>query len=379
MPVMKKKKAVMKQKAIAASRVSTDERSIMYKLFADSKTPVEVAKALGRDLSTTARHYKRWDNHEEAPKTGRPSALTPEQEKKVQQTALAMIEAADSEWQVTARMVKQSLKLRCCDRVILEALHKHGIKFHPMREKPVRTELDEKDRRKFAKDYGTKPLTFWTQQVHAYLDNKFFPVYLSGKARAYARKRRARGTFRARGQGLANGHVKPRKTLKQNFGKSVQVSVAICAQKVLTCFAVKGNWTANTACAMYQDALAPALRATYPSKRRFLLLEDNDTTGYKSNDAKDVKSKEKIDVLPLPKRSPDLNPLDYSFWSTVNTRMRNQERRYTEEFKESRAAFVARLRRTVLRVSPKVLNPMIRSMKRRCIALKEAKGRDFEE
>ena len=164
-----------------------------------------------------------------------------------------------------------------------------------------------------------------------------------------------------------------------NFGKSVQVSVAICAKKVLSCYIVKGTWTADVACDMYKNSLAPALRKTFPSKRRFLLLEDNDTTGFKSNAAKDTKAKEKIDIPPFPKRSPDLNPLDYSFWTTVNVRMRKQEKRLGTDFKETRDAFVERLRRTIMRIPPKVLDPMIRSMKRRCKALKDAKGRDFEE
>ena len=93
----------------------------------------------------------------------------------------------------------------------------------------------------------------------------------------------------------------------------------------------------------------------------------------------EAKSKEKIDVMQLPKRSPDLNPLDYSFWALINTRMRNQEKRFTKSFKETRKAFIARLRRTIMRVSPKVLDRMIRSMQRRCMLLKEAKGGNFEE
>ena len=125
-----------------------------------------------------------------------------------------MIAAANAEWQVTVGMVKNALKLKCCDRVVLEALHKHGVRFRPMREKPVRTKEDEKERCKFGKDHADSPGSFWTQSVHAYLDNKTFPVYLSGIGRAYARKRRARGTFRGRGQGLAKGHFKPRKNFE---------------------------------------------------------------------------------------------------------------------------------------------------------------------
>ena len=48
-------------------------------------------------------------------------------------------------------------------------------------------------------------MSFWSDKVHAYLDNKFFPVYLNRRGRDYAAKRAARGTFRSKGQGLAKG------------------------------------------------------------------------------------------------------------------------------------------------------------------------------
>ena len=76
-----------------------------------------------------------------------------------------------------------------------------------MREKPVRTEADDQDRLSFAKEYNAKQADFWAKSVHGYLDNKTFPVFLSHAGRAYAAKRAARGTYRARGQGLAQGRA----------------------------------------------------------------------------------------------------------------------------------------------------------------------------
>jgi transposase len=291
----------------------------------------------------------------------------------------SMVKAADSKYQVTANMVSKALKLKCSDRVVLDALHERGVEFHPMREKPVRTEDDEKARRKFAKDYKAKPATYWEKSVDAYIDNKYFPLYLTGTARAYAAKRTARGSFRKTGEGLAKGHVKPRKNLKQNFGKGVLLAVAISGKKVLMCHEVKGRWNAAAACSMYQKELQPSLKAASPSKRSFRVLEDNDPTGYKSRAAIDAKADLNLKVLEIPKRSPDLNPLDYAFWALVGRRLREQEAKFATDKKETRREFVARLRRTVLRVPAKVLGPMVKSMKRRCVALQAAKGADFEE
>ena len=92
-----------------------------------------------------------------------------------------------------------------------------------------------------------------------------------------------------------------------------------------------------------------------------------------------AKQAEKIDVLPFPKRSPDLNPLDYGFWDCINWRLRKQESRCQSNKKETHAAFTARLRRTIMNTPKKVFGPMVGSMKRHCAALKAAEGRDFEE
>ena len=130
---------------------------------------------------------------------------------------------------------------------------------------------------------------------------------------------------------------------------------------------------------MYTNALAPALRKEHPGKRSFLLLEDNDPTVYKSNKAKYVKKALGVNVLEIPKRSPDLNPLDYAFWSEVNNRLRKQEAKFADSYTETRCSFARRLRRTILCIRPCTLRPMVSNMKRRCVLLREASGRYFEE
>ena len=147
--------------------------------------------------------------------------------------------------------------------------------------------------------------------------------YTTARERSYAAKRVARGTFRKRGEGLGKGHIKPKRNLKFNTGaRSINVAAAISAKKLLM-FHVRNGQAASD---MYRNKLAPALRAAYPRKVRFNVLEDNDPSGYKSHAGRAAKRAMKLDVLELPKRSPDLNPLDYGFWAEVNRRMRLRER-----------------------------------------------------
>ena len=269
--------------------------------------------------------------------------------------------------------------MKCSLRRVSDALHSRGVRFHPMREKPIRTEADERDRLAFAKKYAQKPARFWADSVHAYMDNKSFPVFLNSAGRSWAAKRAARGTYRAKGQGLAQGHVKPRSAQKVNFGKSVMMAVALSAKKVLMCHVVPGKWNASEAAKMYSKSLAPALQDMYPSKRRYQILEDNDPSGYKSKAAIQAKDECKIVPMGFPKRSPDINPLDYGFWSHVNRLLRKQESAFPASKRETRCQFIARVKRTVKRVPASVLTPLVKSMKRRCVALRNAKGKDFEE
>ena len=92
------------------------------------------------------------------------------------------------------------------------------------------------------------------------------------------------------------------------------------------------------------------------------VFEDNDLSGYKSGAGKDAKAKARIITNDLPKRGPDLNVLDYSLWAYINTKMREQEKAFPANKKESLKQFNERLRRTALsipaRVVPKAVNDM---------------------
>ena len=90
-------------------------------------------------------------------------------------------------------------------------------------------------------------------------------------------------------------------------------------------------------------------------------------------------SRLRVGILEIPKRSPDLNPLDYGFWAEVNRRMRRQELKFGVGKKESRTEFLQRLRRTAKRVPPHVCAKLVSSMKRRVADLLKADGGDFEE
>ena len=75
---------------------------------------------------------------------------------------------------------------------------------------------------------------------------------------------------------------------------------------------------------------------------RYCILEDNDPTGNLSNAAKRAKAATKIEVLSLPKRSPELNVMDFAVWSEVERRLRAQEKKWPSTKHEARAASMRR-------------------------------------
>ena len=74
------------------------------------------------------------------------------------------------------------------------------------------------------------------------------------------------------------------------------------------------------------------LEETYPHRTRFNVLEDNDPTGFRSKIGMKAKVDAKIDTFEIPKHSPQLNLCDYWLWKAVNTKMREAEKKFSEDY-----------------------------------------------
>ena len=133
------------------------------------------------------------------------------------------------------------------------------------------------------------------------------------------------------------------------------------------------------AASAYADVVAPALKKAHPQKRKFAVLEDNDPTGNRSKLGIAAKQTHNIRVSSIPKRSPDLNVLDYAISAEVEKRMRQQERKMSTGKRETLAQFEQRLDRTAASLSPAFVDRAIGNLHTRCQKLYEAKGGLFEE
>ena len=93
----------------------------------------------------------------------------------------------------------------------------------------------------------------------------------------------------------------------------------------------------------------------------------------------DAKEEERIVTVELPKRSPDLNVMDYFIWAEVEKRLRKQEWSWPANRRETRVQFVRRLARVARALPEELVNKAIGDMARRVERLYVAKGGLFEE
>ena len=292
----------------------------------------------------------------------------------------SMIKKAKARYEVTLTMLKKRAKCKVSDKVVRKALKTRKIAFRKMRSKPLLTTQDRKARLAFAKKYMRKTREWWLEHIDQHWDIKNFMVYTHAAARAVAAMREVRGAYRAPGQGLDEAYVVIPKDMRYNPGaKSVRIAGAVGGGKVRLWHEVGKRWSGAVAAKLYKGPLASALKAQRPDKTTWKVLEDNDPTGFKSNEGKAAKRAAKIGIFEIPKRSPDLNVLDYAIWKQVTRKMRAQEKKFPKSKRETRAEYIARLRKVAKRLPASFINKAIGNMVTRCRRLYDAQGGHFEE
>lgn len=290
------------------------------------------------------------------------------------------IAKARARYEVTLAMIKKRAKCKACDKVVRKALRTRKIAFRKMRSKPLLTTEDRIERFAFAKKYLRKSRGWWLEEIDQHWDLKNFSVYTHAAARAVAAMREVRGAYRAPGQGLDEAYVVIPKDLRYNPGaKSVRIAGSVGGGRVRLWHEVGKRWSGSVAAKVYEGPLASSLRAQCPNKRSWKVLEDNDPTGFKSNAGEAAKRKAKIRIFEIPKRSPDLSVLDYAVWKQVTRKMRAQERKFPRSKRETRAEYIARLRKVAMSLPRQFIDDAIGNMVTRCRRLYDAQGGHFEE
>ena len=239
------------------------------------------------------------------------------------------------------------------------------------REKPQRTPEHCAERVVIGKKLAKKPKTFYSKKLDLIIDNKKFDTPTHERARQYLKEQHVRFHHRTPSEGLNPECTKAsRKKNRYNCGGSVNVCAGISNGRIVLWEYLPRTWNGQVAADLYEGAIIKTLRKVRGEKRKYLILEDNDPVGYKSNEGKMAKSNMHIEALEYPRYSPDLNPLDYSLWLQIE----KQTLEMSPKGKETVEAYKARLRVTALTFPKVAVVKAVEALPRRAQAVVDAHG-----
>ena len=348
----------------------------MLRWHKEGKSTTEIAELLQRGHGTVSRHVRKVSTGKA--RLGRPHIVTPIVWRRLIQALARLQKNADAEKEVTLSMVIAEAGVEVSTRTVPRAFRKHDLKFYKLRERPVLQPLDIRERKAWAQRHVRRSADQWTRTPHAIIDNKVFPVFGTRQGRSIAARREVRGAYRAPGAQPEPWLVKTKSTMKPG-APGVMVTAAVINGRIRVWHYIRGPWNGAAAAAKYKGPLRSALKRAYPSRRTHIVLEDNDPTGYKSSQGRRAKRESHIVTDDLPKRSPDLNVLDYSLWRAINVRMRAQEACFPKTKRETQTQFLARLRTTALGLPRGEVAKAVRDMRRRVGLVLSRNGRLFTE
>ena len=250
-PAMKKAVAELPMK-MAMVKTRTKKRDRQRNLLAAEKVTIrqlyheqdygcpEIAKMYSRAPSCI---YKvLFEQRHSMKMVGRPRALTEADVDRIIEVKDKMVKQANVKTEVSLKKIVRRSRIEASARTVRRCFKDRKLLFRPLREKFKLTEADKEERLAFAKKYKVKPKSWWTKNIHLFIDNKYFKIFHNGKHRDWAASRSVRDAYRSKGRGLEEEYVKPPKNeMKYNTGmKNACITGGVGRGKVLL-------WHLNTA------------------------------------------------------------------------------------------------------------------------------------
>lgn len=321
-----------------APHLTLAELDKMSALQAAGKTPIQItawlATARGRqglvapNLTAVRRALHGQSHRRGVPETrGRPRKLTKKQVRKLNQVRKSLLKKSGSETKVTYQHILRVGRLakKVSPTTLAKNWKAQGIDVSWRSAREGQT-LDRKARQERARICGNwryMPSNYFTHKVDAILDNKKFQVPTHVAALRSLKRGRVKGHLRTRAEGTCDHCKKPNSRKNRvNPGGSVSVCAGIIDGHLrLWHHLDKGKWSGAIAAKIYRGPLLKALQKHRGVKAKYVILEDNDPSGFKSGKGMAAKREVGIRAIPFPKYSPDLNPLDFHVWHAVEEKV----------------------------------------------------------
>ena len=303
---------------------------------------------------------------------GRKRALSPLQVRALNGARLRLLKRSDNDHQVLYADIQEEAGLSgvVCKRVCEDALRGEGVRFRKPRSKIYLTEEDAKRRKSTCESWLKHPPSFWSRNVHAYVDNKSWVMPLTPKQRRKYKQTLITGHLRKASEGTRRGCTKPRQQHSFLGIPSATVTAAVAKDSVILWHVHEKPWNGQAAAETYQGPLLKALRRTWGMRTSYRIIEDGDRKGNQSKKGIDAKVKAGIYAMVLPPRTPSLMPLDYAIWKAIDNKVVRSAPRGTE----TKHAFLARLARCAKSLPRGFVQRQIHRMKRNIQAIVDAGG-----
>lgn len=370
-----------------APHLSVIELGRMQVLLGRGRTAIQIRDALAAqrarrgveppDLTTVRRALKGKTFRRGLPEArGRKPKLTKVAAKRLDASRKVLIKKAKGEKEVHWKHILRAARVpKVHPSTAARSLRREGfdVKWRTPRERPQRSKEDERLRHDICGKWRYLPTTYFTESVDLIMDNKKFMVPTHARAARHLNMTKVRGHLRTRAEGKSPGFTKPNaRKNRVNPGGVLNVCAGIIDCKVRLWHYLPKTWNGQVAADTYRGPIRKALVRHRGVKASYLVVEDNDPTGYKSNKAIEAKGHLGIRAMQFPKYSPDLNPLDFYLWDAVERRMRQ-----AKTAPRTVAAYKAKLRRVAMSIPQAEIREAVLRIKDRAKAVHDAKGRDI--
>ena len=286
----------------------------------------------------------------------RKKKLTPEQEALILRS---IVELRDQEGSFSSRRLMERTRIHhVTDRTVRRLLNRNGYFFLQARKKGLMSQTDKDQRVAFARKMQAEySLSVWTDSVAFYLDGVSFVHKTNPLDQARAPKGRV---WRKRSEGLTQGCL-AKGSKSGTGGKVGKFIVAISHGKgVLVCERYEkldGNYFAS-----FIDQHFNAMFERSCKGLSRLRLQDGDPS-QNSKAAREAMARCHCELLKIPPRSPDLNPIENIFHIASKKLAKDAfEKGITRESYEQ---FCERVKRTICGISQQLIDRTIQSMSSR--------------